>query len=89
MVEVGGLSWLLQAGGQRRTCDMDPLRWHFYQERTPQNWQMKIKQKNITSLWRGTSQLGRAESGKGEKEIGYETKRKKHKGMNKREKKNV
>lgn len=28
------------------------------------------KTKNITSLWRGISQVGRAERGKGEKEIG-------------------
>lgn len=50
VVEVGGWDWVLQVGGQRRTCDMDPLRWHFYKKRTPQKWEMKIKQKHHFSL---------------------------------------
>lgn len=62
----GGGARFLQVGGQRRTCDMDPLRRHFKKKKkksTLQKWEMNIKQnkkkKNITSLWKRISLAGR------------------------------
>lgn len=65
VVEVGGWDWILQVGGQRRSCDMDPLRWLFFpfffkrkKKLTTEMGDENIT-KSITSLWRRISLAGR------------------------------
>lgn len=71
-MEAGGWYWVLQVGGQRRTGDMDPLWRHFKKVNSPEMGD-EYKTKKKPSLLFGAEsywQVGRAERGKGEKEIG-------------------